>query len=83
MGECIQIAFIDEGVGIPPDKLNSLGEPFYSTKETGTGLEFMVSKKIIEDHNGMINISSTVGQGTEIRVLLPISEDSREDVSVG
>jgi PAS domain S-box-containing protein len=67
----LQIEFIDDGVGIPEDKLKCLGEPFFTTKETGTGLGFMVSKKIIEDHSGQLKVSSTFGKGTTIRITLP------------
>jgi PAS domain S-box-containing protein len=71
---CIQIEIIDNGVGIPADKLNHLGDPFFTTKETGTGLGFMISKKIIEDHNGQLTVRSMVGEGTTISILLPLSE---------
>jgi two-component system sporulation sensor kinase A len=51
--------------------LEKLGQPFYSTKETGTGLGFMVSKKIIESHNGTIHITSKVNIGTKIEMAFP------------
>ena len=57
----MRIRFIDNGPGIPNDFLSRLGEPIYRTKEKGTGLGLMVSYKIIEDHQGSINIKS----GTE------------------
>lgn len=72
-GDKIHIEIIDEGEGIPADKLHELGMPFFTTKDTGTGLGFMVSKKIIEDHNGKLAVSSIEGQGTKIRVSFPIS----------
>lgn len=71
-GDHLQIEFIDTGAGIPADKLKNLGDPFFTTKESGTGLGFMVSKKIIEDHNGQLAVSSVVGEGTVIRVRLPV-----------
>jgi two-component system, sporulation sensor kinase A len=67
------IRFIDQGCGIPKDRIAKLGEPFYSTKEKGTGLGLMVSYKIIEAHNGRINIESEVGQGTTVDIIFPIS----------
>jgi PAS domain S-box-containing protein len=73
--EHIQIELIDQGIGIPPETLKKIGEPFYTTKENGTGLGFMVSKKIVEDHNGRLEITSTVGQGTAIKIVFPISKD--------
>ncbi|WP_138494855.1 PAS domain S-box protein [Paenibacillus pinistramenti] len=65
------LRFIDEGVGIPAHLLERLGHPFYTTKEKGTGLGFMVSKKIIENHNGTVTIHSTENVGTTIEISLP------------
>ncbi|MGO4887989.1 PAS domain S-box protein [Anaerobacillus sp. MEB173] len=65
------IQIIDNGCGIPPDRLKRLGEPFYSSKEKGTGLGLMVSFKIIENHQGTIQISSEYGKGTTVNILLP------------
>ena len=48
----MQISIEDTGVGIPPERLKKLGEPFYTTKKTGNGLGLMVSFKIIEGHKG-------------------------------
>ncbi|RTE10975.1 hypothetical protein EJQ19_04355 [Paenibacillus whitsoniae] len=67
------IRLSDEGCGIPPDVLLKLGQPFITTKEQGTGLGFMVSKKIIENHAGTVNVQSEVGKGTVIDIRLPIS----------
>jgi two-component system, sporulation sensor kinase A len=61
----------DEGVGIPPDLLERLGEPFLTTKDKGTGLGLMVCYKIIEAHEGMMSISSKHGQGTVVKIVLP------------
>ncbi|PLR97739.1 hypothetical protein CVD19_08445 [Bacillus sp. T33-2] len=68
----IHIAIQDEGSGIPEDKVKRLGEPFYTTKEHGTGLGLMVSFKIIEEHNGKIEVESGVGIGTVFHVFLPL-----------
>lgn len=70
----ICINFQDEGCGISEERLHKLGEPYYSTKEKGTGIGLMVSYKIIEHHKGRILISSKVGKGTTIEVILPISQ---------
>ncbi|KQU17343.1 hypothetical protein ASG65_26685 [Bacillus sp. Leaf13] len=67
----ILIRFIDQGCGIPNHILSKVGQPFYTTKEKGTGLGFMVSKKIIENHKGSISISSQENKGTSIEVKLP------------
>lgn len=62
----------DQGHGISEEKLRMIGEPFYSTKEAGTGLGMLVSYKIIENHAGRIHISSQVDLGTTIIVILPV-----------
>ncbi|PZD95431.1 hypothetical protein DNH61_12920 [Paenibacillus sambharensis] len=68
---CVYIRIADEGTGIPADKLDKLGQPFYSTKEKGTGLGLMVSYNIIENHNGSIEVTSELGHGTVFTVVLP------------
>ncbi|WP_026572812.1 ATP-binding protein [Bacillus sp. UNC438CL73TsuS30] len=67
----ISIQIIDQGVGIPEDRIPTLGEPFYTTKEKGTGLGLMTCYKIIENHNGEIKITSVVDEGTTVEVTLP------------
>lgn len=66
------IVFTDQGCGIPEESLERLGEPFFTTKETGTGLGLMVSHKIIADHGGTINVRSKMGIGTAVEVHLPL-----------
>ncbi|PLR96060.1 ATP-binding protein [Bacillus sp. T33-2] len=61
----------DEGCGIPKDTLEKLGEPFFTTKNTGTGLGLMVTKKIIDEHRGTIFIESEIGKGTIVKLTLP------------
>ncbi|MBB6177355.1 two-component system, sporulation sensor kinase E [Anoxybacillus tengchongensis] len=75
VGDDIRIAIRDEGSGIPKDKIKKLGEPFYTTKERGTGLGLMVSYKIIEEHRGRIDVESEVGVGTTFYITLPINND--------
>lgn len=73
-GNTIHISIRDEGEGIPEDKVKKLGEPFYTTKERGTGLGLMVSFKIIEEHGGTIEVESEVGKGTIFHIYLPVKE---------
>jgi two-component system sporulation sensor kinase A len=70
--EHIQIAIIDNGIGIPEACMKQLGEPFFTTKEKGTGLGLMMCYKIVKSHQGKMTITSQEGQGTTIEVLLPI-----------
>ncbi|MDR4886684.1 PAS domain S-box protein [Fredinandcohnia sp. QZ13] len=69
--DSIYILFIDEGCGIPKSILDRIGEPFYTTKEKGTGLGLMVSYNIIENHNGEITVDSKENEGTTFKIKLP------------
>lgn len=70
--DVIIVQIIDEGCGIPKDKIPKLNEAFYTTKETGTGLGLVVTEKIIKDHHGKLNFESEVGVGTTVEIMLPI-----------
>jgi two-component system NtrC family sensor kinase len=69
----VQIEVADTGVGIPPEVLPQIFEPFYSTKEVenGVGLGLSVVYGIVDRHGGRIDVQSQVGQGTVFRVRLP------------
>jgi len=64
----------DDGCGIPEERLARLGEPFYSSKEKGTGLGLMISYQIIQKHRGRVKVISKVNEGTVFEVVLPVSE---------
>jgi two-component system sporulation sensor kinase A/two-component system, sporulation sensor kinase E len=66
------IEFIDNGCGMTKEFLRKLGQPFHTSKQNGTGLGYMVSKSIIENHKGNIHVSSEKDVGTHITVTLPI-----------
>ncbi|WP_285891020.1 PAS domain-containing sensor histidine kinase [Mesobacillus subterraneus] len=68
--EKVVIKIIDNGKGISPDRLEHLCEPYYSTKEKGTGLGLMRSLKIIHDHKGKIDFASEEGNGTVVTIEL-------------
>lgn len=67
----------DEGVGISKELLERIGEPFYSSKEKGTGLGMTVSFKIVQSHNGTIKFKSEPDKGTEVVVQLPIKHGDK------
>jgi two-component system, sporulation sensor kinase A len=80
-GNKVFIRFIDNGCGIPEERIPRLGEPFYTTKEKGTGLGLMVSYRIIEAHHGEIRISSEVNKGTMVEVVLPTRDEHVSSMS--
>ncbi|KQX66942.1 PAS domain S-box protein [Paenibacillus sp. Root444D2] len=67
----IRVRTQDNGCGIPEERVKQLGEPFYTTKEKGTGLGLMMCFKIVEAHKGTMSIQSQIGVGTIIDVFLP------------
>ncbi|WP_078429045.1 PAS domain S-box protein [Alkalihalobacterium alkalinitrilicum] len=70
-GDQVFISVKDQGIGIPEDKLDAIGQPFFSLKENGTGLGLMTSFGIIENHNGKITVTSKENKGTTFTVTLP------------
>ncbi|MFD3450009.1 PAS domain S-box protein [Microbacteriaceae bacterium 4G12] len=69
------IRIIDQGNGIAKEKIEKLGQPFFSTKEKGTGLGLMVTYRIIENHYGSIFVESEENIGTTFTIRLPIIEE--------
>ncbi|MDL4839543.1 ATP-binding protein [Aquibacillus rhizosphaerae] len=66
------ISIIDEGPGIPEHILHKLKEPFFTTKKDGTGLGLMISYKIIENHQGNIEIHQNEDKGSTFKINLPV-----------
>jgi signal transduction histidine kinase len=65
----------DQGCGIPEEELDGIFQPFRSSFERGTGLGLAIVHRIVTDYNGAIQVSSRVGVGTTVRVLLPLQDD--------
>ncbi|WP_239454277.1 ATP-binding protein [Bacillus suaedaesalsae] len=63
---------------IPIETLTMLGKPFYTTKTGGTGLGIMVSKKIIQNHNGTLTINSEEQKGTSVMITLPTTNQNKQ-----
>ncbi len=62
----------DNGFGIPPDRIDKVFEMYFTTKSDGSGFGLPISKKIIEEHGGRIELDSRENEGTEVRINLPI-----------
>ena len=70
-GERVIVEVEDDGIGIPADVLPRLFDPFFSTKENGSGLGLALTQQIVKDHGGDLTVDSTVGKGTVFRVAVP------------
>jgi signal transduction histidine kinase len=68
----VVISISDHGVGISPDDLAHVFDPYYTTRRTGTGLGLPIAKNIVEGLGGTIAVTSLVGQGTDVRIDLPV-----------
>ena len=68
----IQILICDTGIGINKENLTKIFDPYFTTKETGTGLGLTQVYKIIREHQGEISVDSAPGEGTEFEIILPI-----------
>jgi signal transduction histidine kinase len=71
----IEMLFQDNGPGVPEDKMSSVFEPFFSTKDGGTGLGLTVSYNIVAAHGGNLELIQDHGQGACFRVFLPCGEE--------
>ena len=70
---------IDNGKGIPKENLKNLVTAFFTTKQRGTGLGLSIVQKIIDEHNGKIEIESEEGVGTTCRVYLPKEREEEKN----
>jgi PAS domain S-box-containing protein len=72
----VMIEFSDSGVGVEPEDLPKLWEPFFTTKPEGkgTGLGLPICRRTVEEHRGTIDIESLPGKGTTVRIVLPATE---------
>lgn len=68
-----RIDVVDNGCGIPPENIQRVFEPFFTTKKEGkgTGLGLFITKQVVEDHEGRVEITSRSGEGTRVSILLP------------
>jgi PAS domain S-box-containing protein len=72
-GTYVRIECRDEGVGIAPEHLNKVFDPYFSTKQKGSGLGLTMAYAVIDKHQGRLDLQSSLGQGTVSTILLPAS----------
>jgi signal transduction histidine kinase len=71
--EAVLVEVADDGPGIAPDVADKVFDPFFTTKSQGSGLGLAIVRKIVDAHDGRIDLRTAVAQGTTIRVTLPVS----------
>jgi two-component system NtrC family sensor kinase len=73
----VEMIFADTGPGIAPEDLPHIFEPFYTTKDSGTGLGLAVSYSIVESHQGTLSVDSVPGHGATFTVRLPAAAQAK------
>jgi len=73
VGNYVRIVITDEGMGIAPEILNNIFDPYFTTKDHGTGLGLTTIYTIIKNHNAHISVDSVIGKGTSFEILIPAS----------
>jgi PAS domain S-box-containing protein len=74
-GGFVEMSVADDGPGIPADRVGRVFDPFYSTRDDGTGLGLTIVHRIVDEHDGHIEVDSEPGRGTTFTVSLPAVED--------
>jgi len=73
----VEISVSDTGVGVPPESLERIFRPFYTTKRGGTGLGLSLCRRIIRQHGGTLSVESKLGKGSRFIIRLPCARQSR------
>lgn len=76
--EYVRFIIADSGEGISEAEVSKIFQPFYSTKEKGTGMGLAICRRIVNNHGGDIFVDSELNVGTNFSVVLPISRESKE-----
>jgi signal transduction histidine kinase len=74
----VQVEIRDTGVGIPEDNLDHIFDPFFTSKDEGSGLGLSISHQIVQEHGGYVTVESKIGVGTSFFINLPISKPIRQ-----
>ena len=77
-GQFLQVEVRDTGVGIPAENLDHIFDPFFTSKDEGSGLGLSISHQIVQEHGGYVTVESKVGMGTTFFVNLPIGKPIRQ-----
>jgi CheY-like chemotaxis protein len=74
-GKFVKIIISDEGIGIPEEHINKIFDPYFTTKQKGSGLGLATSYSIIRRHEGYIQIKSKIGIGTDVEIYIPAANN--------
>ena len=81
--EGVWVHFTDTGGGIPQEEINRIFQPYFTTKEKGSGLGLMIVQRIVREHGGRIELESNTGQGTTFRLWFPLTEHQPLRIAAG
>lgn len=81
-GDFVAITISDTGCGIDNMKLSKIFEPYFTTKDSGTGLGLTVVYKVVKEHRGDISVASTIDKGTVFTILLPVPSSERLSIEI-
>ena len=73
----VEIRLTDQGIGIPPENLDKIFRLYYTTKLGGSGIGLAMVYRIVQMHDGRVDVESTVGKGTTVTLTLPAAPDAR------
>ncbi len=82
-GPSVQIDISDTGTGIPEELLGKVFDPFFTTRNTGSGLGLTVVYKVVREHGGDLQVDSIPGRGTTFRITLPVPQRDKKLLSGG
>jgi len=74
-----RLSFTDEGIGIRPEDIPKITQPYFTTREAGIGLGLAITERIVKEHGGVLSIESTLGKGSVFTITLP---DPRKELDI-
>jgi len=66
------LSITDSGIGVAEEDISKIFEPFFSTRQSGLGLGLPMTQRVIEEHSGKVEFNSTLGRGSEVKLILPV-----------
>ena len=77
-GSYLRLSIVDDGPGIPPETVSRIFDPYFTTKDQGSGLGLAVAHSIVAKHDGHIRLESRVGHGTTVEIFLPAASEAAD-----